>query len=117
MTPKHPVHICVSDRPLAQLPGHLLRRLAMAPTPPTPLALVDQLVADHTVMVFSKTTCPFCTKIKAMFAEKSIKIEVLELDQLSEWSTVVVLPVAWFESLSIDSLSHHDYLSYYGIPV
>jgi len=60
----------------------------MAPTPPTPLALVDQLVADHTVMVFSKTTCPFCTKIKAMFAEKSIKIEVLELDQLSNGSEV-----------------------------
>jgi len=76
------------NRPLAQLPGHLLRRLAMAPTPPTPLALVDQLVADHTVMVFSKTTCPFCTKIKAMFAEKSIKIEVLELDQLSNGSEV-----------------------------
>jgi len=60
----------------------------MAPTPPTPLALVDQLVADHTVMVFSKTTCPFCTKIKTMFAEKSIKIEVLELDQLSNGSEV-----------------------------
>jgi len=39
-------------------------------------------------MVFSKTTCPFCTKIKAMFAEKSIKIEVLELDQLSNGSEV-----------------------------
>jgi len=60
----------------------------MAPTPATPLALVDQLVADHAVMVFSKTTCPFCTKIKNMFAEKNVKIEVLELNQLSNGAEV-----------------------------
>ena len=90
--PNHSMHICVSDRPPARLPGkQLLRRLAMAPTPATPLALVDQLVADHAVMVFSKTTCPFCTKIKNMFAEKNVKIEVLELNQLSELPTELTI--------------------------
>jgi len=43
---------------------------------------VDQLVAANTVMVFSKTTCPFCTKIKNLFEQLKVKIEVLELDQI-----------------------------------
>merc|ERR1711972_277706 len=33
-------------------------------------------------MVFSKTTCPFCTKIKNLFKQLKVKIEVLELDQI-----------------------------------
>jgi len=42
---------------------------------------VDQLVASNPIMVFSKSSCPFCTKIKNMFLGLKVKIEVLELDQ------------------------------------
>jgi len=55
----------------------------MAPVPSSPLEQVDQLVATNSVMVFSKTTCPFCHKIKKMFEDKKVKIEVLELDQIA----------------------------------
>jgi hypothetical protein len=73
----------VADWNLSSFPGgQQLRSLAMAPVPSSPKEQVDQLVADNTVMVFSKTTCPFCTKIKNLFEGLKIKIEVLELDKI-----------------------------------
>merc|ERR1712112_513965 len=39
-------------------------------------------------MVFSKTTCPFCTKIKQLFESLKIEYEVLELDQISDGADV-----------------------------
>ena len=43
---------------------------------------VEAAIADNKVAVFSKTTCPFCTKIKNLFEQMKVKIEVLELDQI-----------------------------------
>ena len=56
----------------------------MAPITTSPMETVDQLVAANKVMVFSKTTCPFCTKIKNLFEQLKVKIEVLELDQIGK---------------------------------
>merc|ERR1719422_2941930 len=39
-------------------------------------------------MVFSKTTCPFCTKIKQLFDSLKFKYEVLELDQISDGAEI-----------------------------
>ena len=57
----------------------------MAPIASTPMEIVDQMVAANRVMVFSKTTCPFCTKIKNLFDSLGFKYEVLELDQLGKF--------------------------------
>merc|ERR1711963_1185280 len=66
-------------------PHSQLRSLAtMAPIASTPMETVDQMVAANRVMVFSKTTCPFCTKIKNLFEQLKVKIEVLELDQIGD---------------------------------
>ena len=46
---------------------------------------VDKLVASHPVMVFSKTTCPFCDKVKAMFAGLNVTVEYLELDKIGQF--------------------------------
>lgn len=48
------------------------------------MEVVEQRIKDNKVMVFSKTTCPFCTKIKNLFDSLGFKYEVLELDQLAE---------------------------------
>jgi len=53
----------------------------MAPVPSAPMEEVDKLVAANPVMVFSKTTCPFCKKVKDMFEGIKIKIGVLELNE------------------------------------
>ena len=49
----------------------------MAPIPSTPMEIVDQMVAANRVMVFSKTTCPFCTKIKNLFEQMKVKMGCL----------------------------------------
>jgi glutaredoxin 3 len=71
---------------------HLLRRFfAPAPSPAADMsaarAKVEDLVAKHKVMVFSKSFCPFCTKGKAALAQfvgvPSEDVGVWELDSAS----------------------------------
>ena len=57
----------------------------MAPVSGSPMEVVEQRIKDNKVMVFSKTTCPFCTKIKNLFDSLGFKYEVLELDQLGKF--------------------------------
>ena len=52
----------------------------MAPVS-SPMEVVENYIKNNKVMVFSKTTCPFCTKIKQLFDSQGFKYEVLELDQ------------------------------------
>merc|ERR1712098_479825 len=59
-----------------------------APVPGSPMEQVENLISKNKVMVFSKTTCPFCTKIKQLFDSLKIKYEVLELDQISDGADV-----------------------------
>jgi len=39
------------------------------------------MIDKNPVMIFSKTTCPFCTKAKELFQSLNLKFEVLELDK------------------------------------
>jgi len=48
------------------------------------MEVVENYIKNNKVMVFSKTTCPFCTKIKQLFDSQGFKYEVLELDQTAE---------------------------------
>lgn len=45
-------------------------------------SLVNDYIAKNKVMVFSKTTCPFCDKVKTLFKSLNVQFEVLELDKL-----------------------------------
>jgi len=56
----------------------------MAPVTGSPMEMVDQYVNNNKVMMFSKTTCPFCSKVKQLFEQEKIKYEVLEIDQIAE---------------------------------
>jgi len=47
-----------------------------------PSALVDQHIKDNSVMVFSKTTCPFCLKLKSTFKQNRIDFTAVELDTM-----------------------------------
>merc|ERR1712215_8326 len=49
---------------------------------------VEHYINTHKVMMFSKSTCPFCVKIKQLFDSLNIKYEVLELDQIPDGSDV-----------------------------
>ena len=47
-----------------------------------PGAAVAQLIKDNSVMVFSKTTCPFCLKLKSTFKQNRIDFTAVELDTM-----------------------------------
>ena len=43
---------------------------------------VAQWIAENDVMVFSKSTCPFCIKLKAAFKLNRVDFTAIELDTL-----------------------------------
>ena len=45
---------------------------------------VEAYIKENKVMVFSKTTCPFCTRIKQLFESLGVKYTALELDTIGE---------------------------------
>jgi hypothetical protein len=44
--------------------------------------VIDLMIRENRVVIFSKTFCPFCTKIKDFFAGKGIAYMALELDTM-----------------------------------
>merc|ERR1712115_667212 len=65
-------------------PGFISRSLAMGPSH---RAYMEFLI-NTKVMVFSKSTCPFCTKIKDLFAGLNVEINTLELDQVPDGEAI-----------------------------
>lgn len=45
-------------------------------------AKVEKLIKQYPVIVFSKTTCPYCTRAKHVLTEEGAKFHVVELDKL-----------------------------------
>jgi len=53
-----------------------------------PTAIVESAIKGHKVVVFSKSFCPFCTKVKDLFDSLNIQYEVLELDQRPDGAAI-----------------------------
>ena len=49
--------------------------------PPISRAVVEALIKQHRVVVFSKTWCPYCNKVKQTLNNKSIDFHKVELDK------------------------------------
>lgn len=49
---------------------------------------VKTKIEEDPVVMFSKTTCPFCTRAKRLLENHSIKYSVHELDRMSNGSSV-----------------------------
>ncbi|GLC45029.1 hypothetical protein PLESTB_001461000 [Pleodorina starrii] len=43
---------------------------------------IKATVADNKVVVYSKTHCPYCTRVKGLFTELKVPHKVLELDTM-----------------------------------
>ncbi|KAG0000847.1 thioredoxin reductase [Entomortierella chlamydospora] len=43
-------------------------------------ALILAAIAENPVMIFSKSYCPYCTRVKALFDELKVVYKALELD-------------------------------------
>ncbi|KAF8768077.1 Thioredoxin reductase 3 like protein [Argiope bruennichi] len=53
----------------------------MAPIPEL-VQEVNNYINNNNVMIFSKTTCPFCNKVKALISSLGVQFTALELDTL-----------------------------------
>ena len=56
--------------------------------------MVDRLIKDNKVMIFSKSYCPFCKKAKALFDKLNIKYHALEMDTLKNGAEIQIYLVA-----------------------
>ena len=45
-------------------------------------AYIQDLIRENKIAIFSKTTCPYCTKVKQLFDSLNEKYAVVELDKL-----------------------------------
>ena len=46
--------------------------------------LVEKKIAENKVMVWSKSYCPFCSRVKTLLDDAGVPYEVVELDRLHE---------------------------------
>ena len=53
--------------------------------------VVDAAIKKHKVIVFSKSSCPYCAKVKRFLADKGIQFTVVELDQNPKGSEIQAL--------------------------
>ncbi|KAF9367190.1 hypothetical protein CPB97_006147 [Podila verticillata] len=44
-------------------------------------ALIRQSIAENPVMIFSKSYCPYCLRVKDLFDDMQVKYKALELDE------------------------------------
>ncbi|XP_064288800.1 thioredoxin reductase 3 [Passer domesticus] len=70
---------------------------AMAPPPPGQTRLPDwdglklrvrTLIASHRVMIFSKSYCPYCNKVKELFRSLRVEYYALELDVTDDGASI-----------------------------
>jgi len=59
--------------------------------PEDALHRVNELIKENQVMIFSKTTCPYCTKVKSLFSDLSTTFNSLELDTMDQGEATLVL--------------------------
>lgn len=50
--------------------------------------LVKRMISDHTVVVFSKTYCPYCDMAKKALTNVGAKYEVVELDTRNDGASL-----------------------------
>ncbi|MCO5556559.1 hypothetical protein L7F22_010109 [Adiantum nelumboides] len=92
--PRHaflPTRLCRFRLSLLIAPSQHLHRaaapLAMSSTPSSPTDL-DELIklknSENPVVVYSKTWCPYCLRVKSLFKEVRVKPFVVELDELAD---------------------------------
>ena len=46
---------------------------------------VNKLIESNKVVIFSKTTCPYCAKVKELFASLNEQVVTVELDEIRKY--------------------------------
>ncbi|KVI06354.1 glutaredoxin-like [Cynara cardunculus var. scolymus] len=59
------------------------------------LPKVKEIVSSHPVVVFSKTYCGFCKRMKQLFSELNVSYKLVELDEESDGNEVQSALAEW----------------------
>ena len=59
------------------------------------LAKAKETVSSNPVVVFSKTTCPYCIQVKQLLSRLGAKSKVIELDTESDGSEIQSALLEW----------------------
>ncbi|XP_031476328.1 glutaredoxin-like [Nymphaea colorata] len=59
------------------------------------LPKTQEIVSNNPVVVFSKTYCPFCTRVKQLLSKLGAEYKVVELDVESDGSAVQAALLEW----------------------
>merc|ERR1739841_203138 len=54
----------------------------------TTMEKAKDFIAKNTVMIFSKSYCPYCTKVKQLFQGLGVNFTAVELDQIADGSDI-----------------------------
>ena len=59
------------------------------------LPKAKELVSSNTVVVFSKSNCPYCVTVKKLFTQLGVDFKAIELDQESDGSELQAALKEW----------------------
>ncbi|KAK9272362.1 hypothetical protein L1049_002733 [Liquidambar formosana] len=59
------------------------------------LPKAKEIVASNPVVVFSKTTCPFCVQVKELFSQLGVTYKAIELNSESNGSEIQSALAEW----------------------
>eukprot|EP00899_Mesostigma_viride_P000108 jgi/Mesvir1/10098/Mv06971-RA.1 len=65
---------------------------------------VKAFVASVKVAVFSKTYCPYCTRVKGLFQKLGVKADVIELDTRDDGDQIQSALAAWTGQKTVPSV-------------
>eukprot|EP00271_Cylindrocystis_brebissonii_P015710 TRINITY_DN38690_c0_g1_i1.p3 TRINITY_DN38690_c0_g1~~TRINITY_DN38690_c0_g1_i1.p3 ORF type:complete len:103 (+),score=28.45 TRINITY_DN38690_c0_g1_i1:343-651(+) len=68
------------------------------------LAKAQALVDENSLMVFSKSWCPFCKKVKALLASLGANPKVVELDEVDDGDELQGALAEWTGQRSVPSV-------------
>ncbi|CAG7817945.1 unnamed protein product [Allacma fusca] len=79
-------HSSISQRVVQLLkhPSLPLEMASVAKTPEEATAKIEDLIKSNKVVVFSKSYCPYCDKVKDLFKKLSAQFYGLELDEIGQ---------------------------------
>ncbi|KAI8082928.1 glutaredoxin [Halteromyces radiatus] len=54
----------------------------------SPAEIVEELIKNNKVVIFSKSYCPYCTATKDLFKQLGVTVVVIELDERQDGAAI-----------------------------
>ncbi|XP_030544678.1 glutaredoxin [Rhodamnia argentea] len=68
------------------------------------MSKAKELVSSNPVVVFSKTTCPYCVSVKDLLSQLGVNFKVIELDQEADGKEVQSALAEWTQQRTVPNV-------------